>query len=82
MDGDLIFQREFIHWDWRFDWKATTTVVVNTGMYYDDSKKRAGIWKVVRKISRDDHDRSVYLFEPYVANWNATSVTSCGDTSL
>ncbi|KID96156.1 hypothetical protein MAJ_07924, partial [Metarhizium majus ARSEF 297] len=75
-------ERAYVHWNWRVDWRANTTGVVSTGTYDDVFEKRNGEWKVLAKVSRDDANWPLYLFEPYVVSQAATYQSSCGDTSL
>lgn len=75
-------ERAYVHWNWRVDWRANTTGVVSTGTYDDVFEKRNGEWKVLAKVSRDDANWPLYLFEPYVVSQAETYQSSCGDTSL
>lgn len=65
------------HWRWRVDWKANSTGVVSTGTYDDIFEKRNGVWKCLKRVSRDDPNWPLWLFAPYSANENNTFRSSC-----
>lgn len=64
-------------WRWRVDWRANSTGVVSAGTYEDVFEKRNGVWKCLKRVSRDDPNWPLWLFAPYSANQNTTFKSSC-----
>ena len=68
--------RANVEWRWRVDWKANTTGVVSTGRYEDVFERRNGTWKVLTKLSVDDENWPLYLFNGYTLASNLTFKSS------
>ncbi|KAL9108714.1 MAG: hypothetical protein Q9227_006510 [Pyrenula ochraceoflavens] len=61
-----------VQWRWRVDWKANETGVVSTGRYEDLFERRAGLWKILKKLSVDDENWPLVLFNGYTLAANLT----------
>lgn len=55
-----------VSWRWRVNWKEDGEGVVSSGTYQDRFERRAGVWKVIERISDIDPNWPAALFQPYV----------------
>lgn len=55
-----------VSWRWRVNWKEGGEGVVSSGTYQDRFERRAGVWKVIERVSDIDPNWPAALFQPYV----------------
>ncbi|MCY0939076.1 NAD(P)-binding domain-containing protein [Streptomyces sp. H34-S4] len=55
-----------VSWRWLVNWKEGNQGVVSTGTYQDRFERRAGVWKVIERVSDIDPNWPAALFQPYV----------------
>ncbi len=65
-----------VSWRWLVHWKEGNQGVVSTGTYQDRFERRAGVWKVIDRISDVDPNWPAALFQPYIDRQDELFVSS------
>ncbi|MET9697295.1 NAD(P)-binding domain-containing protein [Streptomyces sp. NPDC006529] len=65
-----------VSWRWLVHWKEGGQGVVSTGTYQDRFERRAGVWKVIERVSDVDPNWPAALFQPYVDRQDELFVSS------